>query len=180
LPDIRGYPAGTDTGRKFYPRAFAGTGKHQRRGYAGGRVNGLPALYLTRSHPYRCGRRCPFIDCTLRLPCAAPLRLRASSVALRPPFPHTHTHTVSLALDGCPCRARISDCSTCVPILLLRAACIYILQRGVSLDHASLTHHARPSICLQLYDLSLARFNKHVNWLVQRNHEPCNIYSRFS
>jgi hypothetical protein len=28
LPDIRGYPAGTDTGKKIYPQAFAGTDKH--------------------------------------------------------------------------------------------------------------------------------------------------------
>jgi hypothetical protein len=55
LPDIRGYPADTDTGRKFYPQALVDMNKHQRRGYAGGWVthtlpDPLPSLGAPAAH----------------------------------------------------------------------------------------------------------------------------------
>lgn len=96
--------------------------------------------------------------CTLRLPCAAPLR--ASPVALpsgvasagRMPVPGTHFWLQYV----CPHPARACR-------LHLHSAARRFLGSRVP-------DRSRPTICLQLYDLSLADFNKHVNWLVQRNH----------
>lgn len=85
-------------------------------------------------------RRCPFIDCTLQLPCALlPLALDWTGAR------GTHFWLVYVL--------RVSPC-----LLLLccarRSSTTYRLhlQRGVSLDHAPLTDHIRPSIPSLLYD----------------------------